>query len=288
MYGVPVTAGAAFGVWPWSDSLRQTLLEQGIDYNDSVVSKTLMDGIPSMMYEMATGEQFSADRWSPKGLTIAREMYHGEKGVVETLLGASGTSVGNFLAAMEPMTMVAAEALNDSSLVVQAGSDSINQFLRNISSLNTIVQGYYGMHLGQLITKNNIVIDDMSTHQAIAKTFLGLNTRRTEETFLMLQSNKARSQTKDYAEKEAIRLYRKAWRVQKDDPKAAAEIYKQIQLVTSPLTPEEKSAILTRATRGESLFLSVGKSFSKESPERQQLFLQMLKRKGAPQEDGSR
>lgn len=208
MYGIPVTGGAAT-MMPFYDDVRTYLLENGIAH-DSIVMEAFMEGIPSMIFNAAVGTDLNFnERYGPGGLDIIKEALAGDVGILEVLMGASGSILGDIYNSTIPFVM-------DLGLIMKDGTDAlpiaVEDFIdlsREISTLNNGVKMVYALSTGQMISKGEVFLDDATTMEAVFSGILGLEPKEIGDARRMSQSRKTVLEAQSYARQQFAKTYKR-------------------------------------------------------------------------------
>jgi hypothetical protein len=269
VYGVPVAAGAGAGVWPYYEDIRQAALERGVPM-DNVAIQAMHDGLLSTMLSVATGKQYNvSERYGPGGTSLFKDAISGEKTVIDLLLGASGSIIGDMIKSAEPAT-AALMSLFDESVAPPTMEDFL-EVTRNISSINNAAKAWYLYNQGRYFTRNGtVVVDNATGFDAFMSGAMGLTNRDVGDTFIMIQSRKEQRKAEDAAVKEVQKWYRKAISEYTDGNQELGDGYlkrAKAWLVSSGINPSKHGAILRGAVKGhENLFNAVREDFWRKAP----------------------
>lgn len=274
VYGLPVGAGATFGVYPFYEDIRQSALERGINLDNKLL-QVAHEGMLSTLTSVISGKDYNVnERFGPGGTTLFKEVVKGEKPVMELLLGASGSILGDMIASAEPATNALLSLFNKD--VAPPTMEDFIEVTRNISTINNAAKAWYMYNQGRYFTKNgNVVTDSHTGFDAFMTGILGLTPRDATDTFLMLKSRKEQRQAEQEAEQEVIKWYRKAIREYNNDDADLGDAYlrrAKAWLISSGISPDKYSSIMSKAVKeNETLFNSVREDFWRKAPAGQQL-----------------
>lgn len=254
MYGVPVAAGAGVGVWPVYESFRTKLLEKGIDYDDSIVKKFFMDGLPSLILEGITGTKYDVgSRFGPGGSPIIRNVMDGK--YVETLLGASGSAMKDALKTVTPFWYYALNAMNPKSDETYPITWSdLSEVLSTVSTGNQIRTMWNGIFANEYVTRNEMQVSSKIT--AGQGFLMGLTGTKPQEITDMWSQYGSTRNLRDHqnkAEKEAIKYFRLG--IEKASEGKDADSIKyftkaKVHMILGGFRPDQFSGVMTKAMDG--------------------------------------
>jgi hypothetical protein len=270
MYGVPVAAGAAT-MWPMYETVKSYMLENGISY-DNAAFEMMMEGIPAVAIEALTGTQYNiGDRYGPGGLKDLRDIWWGDKALLEVALGASGSILGDILKTSKPFLYSIAELSQEGSKALPLIGQDFVDALSNVSTVNNAYRAYYALQYQKLITKGEVVLDnEVSTVDAIVTGITGLQDQRLGDMFLMIDSMKHQKDAQKFARDQAIKYFRRGIKAPDDQKELFFRQYKT-WLKLGGFTVDQHPSILKDAAEGfEDLLGSIEKRFWESAPEDQQ------------------
>jgi hypothetical protein len=190
-YGFPVAAGAATGLLPTAEIIKQYFLEKGWDTDANVGTRLLTDGAISTIAAYATGEEYNfGERYGPGGLPFLRDILSGDSTTLETLGGVSGTSIADFIRTSEPFTYALLNTIGYDSPYKMTTEDMWD-IARNVNSVNTLYNTYHALAFGDYVSRNGrVTIDDLGGMDALF-TFFGMHRGSVDETYRMLRNEKS-------------------------------------------------------------------------------------------------
>jgi hypothetical protein len=274
IYGMPVAAGATTAVWPWTDTIRQTLIDKGINYDENVLTRGLVDGFASVLVEGATGNKYNVgQRYGPGGLTALKDWISGDKSGAALLLGVSGANIGAMAHSFWPVLGDVADMVSGKtagSLLVEDMAD----FTREISSANNAFKTIYALNYGKLISKNEINLSDVDKTSALIVSLAGLQPQELEDAFLKKNILANMKDAQKAASKEAVKWIRRALR--SDDPQTR-EQYKtraQLEIEGTDMTFDQRAAVFAEAMKDSDTFVSkIDRDFAMSTPDRIDQFI---------------
>lgn len=215
MYGLPVGVGATVGVFPVRDWLIDYMNENGIDYSNPA-AQVAIDGFASEMVKYVFGKDLNiASSYGPGGLPTLYDLLRGDKDISEILLGASGGIAAQ--TAMDSIPILrgmASEFLDFEGGYYNLTTQDLIKPFRNISSVNSAAQLYEVYNFGIWSSKNGINLAEADLPDALLATMMGLQPAAIEESFSKYRATKAGQEEFKSQQKELIRQYRNAMRVE--------------------------------------------------------------------------
>jgi len=197
MYGVPAAIGAPIGVWPMYDSMRQSMLERGKDWDKSN-EKAIMEGLPALFLELATGKQYNVgERLGAQGNPLFRDILNGDKGFGDFFLGASGSTMKDIAKAMQPIVYGIGSALTGNNDKFPILFDDLMGVARVTSSVNTAYKAVYAWNYHKYITKSGMNIANADEVDALMMTAFGLTRRDVADSFRLMSSSKTVKEAQD-------------------------------------------------------------------------------------------
>lgn len=271
LYGVPVALGATTAVWPWSETLRQELIERGVKYDDNIVSRVLVDGVVSTAIQAASGEKYNVgQRYGPGGLTVLRDLWTGDKTGAEILMGVSGTVFMDMYKAADPLFGTVAEIVSGKNPDFTLTAEDMIDFTREISSANNALKTIYGLNYGSYITKNEINMGDISWDQALFMGVAGLQPQKIEDSFLKMNIMKELNAVQKEATKRAVKWLRRAVREHDNPDQFKAYMNRALlEIEGAGMDMRQRGEVFSQGLKGfESLTDKIDFDFAKTSKER--------------------
>jgi hypothetical protein len=281
IYGLPVAASAGTAVWPWGETIRNELTARGIDYDDNIVSKALMDGLVSVALETATGTKFNVgERYGPGGLNAFRDWLTGEKDGAELLLGVSGSVISDTYESLVPIATEVANVFSGNQDTYPLLVNDMIDATKEISSVNNALKTYYGLNYGKYITKNEMYLTDVDGVQSMFMGLSGLSPQTVGDTFTMRDILKAEKEAKEEAGTQAIKFIKRALRSADADDIINNLKRAKTWIVGAGMNVKEGAQVFSRAMHGyESYADQTAWEFAKSKPERMQQYIKNKEQK---------
>lgn len=206
LYGVPTAGAAAAGVWPFYDDIKEEALKRNIDLSPAYM-KGLMEGIPSMMFSLATGKDYNfSQRWGPGGTPVFRDLVRGDKSAFEVLGGPSASIVADIWGATQPAAKSLFYLVRGQSEDFPMRKEDWLAIINNSSTASLATRIYTAVTYGKYISKNNVQVGPMDNMDAVMS-ILGVTPRDLTDTYLISKAGKEDQLVKDGWEKAAIREF---------------------------------------------------------------------------------
>jgi hypothetical protein len=219
LYGLPATAGiltmgtsplGSVGLPTSYEDIQQEALRRGYDMSPAYLH-ALNNGLLSLALNWATGKEYNtAERFGPGVSTALSNLMRDDKGMIDILLGASGTILKDIVKTMHPLQYAAATVFAgaDAENYPVTASDVMTVF-RNIKSVDTTMKAYGAYRYGQWVTKSGSVVLDKSVDGMDAALALaGLTPAKVGETYRKLSADKEDTKFQNALGKDALENYR--------------------------------------------------------------------------------
>ena len=196
VYGLPVgLSAAATPMWPLQESIRQAALERG-DNPDEGLLGVILHGAPQLALSMVTGEHYNiAERWGPGGNESIKTAFEGDfhQALLDLGMGASGSILGDIISDLVPAVKHAMYLTDvDNETYGKILANDLIKAARNISSVNNLMTLTTAMQTGQLISRNDTILGELDTVDAVLRSITGLTPTHIQDTFLKQQSIQSR------------------------------------------------------------------------------------------------
>jgi hypothetical protein len=270
MYGMPVAAGAGTMFWPWAETVKSELIERGIDYDENILTRGLVDGFASVALEAATGTKYNlGERYGPGGLTGLRDWFLGDKDGMELLVGVSGTVIADMIKAVEPTLGALVDlAKGDNDAFAFVAEDLID-FTKEISTVNNMTKMIYGLNTGKYITKNEMYMSDVNQTEALFIGFTGLSPQKVSDAFHKAQILENQSNAEKEASKEIIKSLRRGLKSENLEDLQRYWKRAKAHMIGAGLDQRAIAKVYRDALDGHTSFIDmIDQRFRESSPER--------------------
>jgi len=220
MWGIPTGAvGAAFGVaYPWAEPIAQILRNNGVDTDSNKVSKLAVDGVASVLFELAYGEKYDvAGRFGPRGISLIKDYTTGRKELVEILAGPSGKLLYDVMktgknAISNGIQALVEQAADDTGTTYKPLVDDVVSIFNNAALGRKGYEFYYALNYHTWVTKNRPNgVDGVTNSEAYIRFLTGLSPDRIQEHYSkqdsLIMLNKAQDAMRDKINLEYRKYY---------------------------------------------------------------------------------
>jgi len=203
MYSALYGAGpglSASGI-PMVDAIRREAIDRGYVINDNYLTTMAMEGIPSWIMTMATGQTYNVgNRLGPSGFTQVRDIFRQDSTMLSILGGASLGIFANTVASGDPFLrhILGIIRSDDKSIYPLTGSDFSDLF-KEISSYNQAWKVYAALNYGIWFNKQEATVTkDISAPSAIFMGMTGLSPQKQDDAFQKGQISKGEDNYQKY------------------------------------------------------------------------------------------
>ena len=248
MYGLP-TGAAVTGagmVYPFQEGVRQYMLENGMAYDQGIVTRIMTEGIGGVANGIMFGEQTNfSETYSPQGLDILKKVLSGDKPMTELVMGVGGTTFRDNIKAAHPFLMAIGKVMgmdNGYDLTVRDFVDAS----ASISSLSNASKAMHAYYTQQYWSKKETKLSDreVTAVQALLMGTTGVIPKHIADSYAMVASLKDRKAMQDELRVEIVKNLRLAY---SSDTVDQADKYlrrAQIHIETAGFTPREMRQVM--------------------------------------------
>lgn len=261
LYGVG-GAGAAVTGYGAYESLRTYALDNGYDLKDPVISG-ILEGIPHLVaQQMGLGEWNYSSRYGPSGFTAIQDLIEGDKTLVETLMGPSGSifnqSVKQTMPTLWGITKMLRSDDPDMTLTAQdfttAAHEMSTGILRSSAIGNTAFNLYMAYTAGQYISRNNLVTAETDTLTSLITGLTGLQPSEIPDTYLLIKNKKDWQEFRKATDAGYINFYRRSLMAYSEGNTSLGDSYQKqakVMLLTGRYNPKETADLYKRAIKDQ-------------------------------------
>lgn len=197
LYGLP-GAGAAVTGFSAYDALRTYALDNGMDLSDTALSGVL-EGIPHLVaQQMNLGEWNYSSRYGPSGFTAIQDFIDGDKTLIETLMGPSGSIFNQSIKQSSPAIWALSAAIRSDDPDMKLSAEDFKMaayevskgVLRSTALGNSLFNILTAYTTGHYISRNNVVTSESSTTSALVTALTGLQPSEISDTYLLIKNKK--------------------------------------------------------------------------------------------------
>lgn len=255
LYGVPM-AGGLTGL-PVADWLNQKALENGYVVGDNYFHDMLMQGVPSAIGAIVTGEgdpkkgiNFDfGNRFGTKGLEMLGGM--GEaKPMLDMLGGPLWSIIKGTVEQSDGFTRAMISMMKGDGDVFPMTTEDIVDVFKEISTVNTAWRTLAAINTGRWISKKEAYLTDTSGASAVFSAITGLKDQRINDLTTMSNSIKQQGEYEKAVEKQFLQEYRRGVLAQKDNNTEQAQKFftrAQAWLAVGGYREDRVSSLLQKA-----------------------------------------
>lgn len=253
MYGIPTgVAGAAFGVYPWQQELKQELEERGYQIDEGGW-KAFLDGLPAFALKAAGYDLDIAGRYGPQGWSLLKDIMDdtspGHKTTLQLLAGPAAKNVWSFA---EPALYLMTRPLREAE--AKPKLEYLQEMASVFSTYTQTTRAIIAMNSGTLLAKNGVDpilkgYDDPVF--GVAMGIFGVSPDELSRFYRSLETKEEIRKAQEAATNEGIKYYRKGL-----DPDLSPEERKRYMDMTEmvwsagKLTFEQRRRALNKALQG--------------------------------------
>jgi len=258
MYGLPVSVGAGVGVFPVRDWLMDTMYEQGMDPQDPLL-QPFMDGLVTTMTDFMIGKEWNiSSSYGPGGLPTFYDLFRGDKGLSDLLMGASGGigfEAGKSLwsSAWNGATALLSETNDFDGGLYNLAKEDFVKALRNITTVDSAAKLYHVYNFGTWASKNGFDITKMDLPDAIMAAVTGLQPEEIERSYSKLSASRALKDEREEAKKDLINRLRDARKLESSATRESLIRGIKVDMELWGFTPSEKAQISRYAADSKTL-----------------------------------
>lgn len=201
LYGVPMSAGLTGA--PVVDYLRNKALENGYVVGDNWATSLLMEGVPSMIGAIASGEgdfrkgtfQDVGNRFGTKGLEFLGGLGRSDKGYLDIAGGAAWSVAKSTYQQSDGLRFALGSMIQGDREVFPPTWEDAADVFKEISSVNAAFRTLATINTGRWVSKNEAYLADSTSAQGIFSAVTGLKDTKIND--IQTMTNALRSQ-KDY------------------------------------------------------------------------------------------
>lgn len=248
LYGVPLGGLGLYG-YPIGDYIRTKARDNGYQVGDNFIQSTLMEGLPSEIMKVVTGNNYNISRFGAKGFDPASELMNSDSTVWKIFGGAAFSTVGNWWAETSGIRNFAISSIRGDNEQFPITSDDIEGLfgLKEAASWSAATRLRYALNSGKWISKNGTELSSVSPTSAWFQTLSGTVNQKTADITIDSKALKAEKDANDNTEKQFEAFVNQATAAEKDnDPEQAKAYLMKAKAMMGPIGdyPQEKRALL--------------------------------------------
>ncbi|MEM3146635.1 MAG: hypothetical protein QXY94_03710 [Archaeoglobaceae archaeon] len=188
---------------PSYDDVKQALMRLGIKA-DNVIAKTIMEGVMHTALAFVLGREYNVTRRYGPADSPVRNLFTGDTGFFEFLIGAGGTAFEDSAKSIMPSVAFMWQALAGGETGKYTKDDLLGAF-RNIRTVDLATKAYLAAQYHMWYTRNNTPVGPADNLDAIMG-ILGLTRQEYHDAFLSGQILRMRERAQQNIENEAVKF----------------------------------------------------------------------------------
>lgn len=278
VYGLPAGAvGGTIGFWPALESVKQYMLDAGIEYRDNIFTRTLVDGLADVMLHFVTGADTNfTERFAPGGISFLREAITSDDNTwFEVFGGVSGTVLADIADKLSPLLYKISSVMDEDggSYPIFTKND-IHELATVMSAYNHWSKAYTVTRFNEYWTRNGLKVDDITDMEALTTSIFGTTPQKVQDVWDMLDNNESFKNHQNSARREAIKNLRLYLEAEDKDSPDAEKFFKRYQwhIYFGDFQPDERASLLRQGLKNyEDLATNVERKFMSRSRDQREL-----------------
>lgn len=213
---------------PLGDSLRKAATDAGYNPGEHFIQTALMEGIPSYLLHMATGNWYNVGgRYASLGIDQIRDMLNGDKKMWEIAGGASWNMLSTAWESGDPLRQSVMSIIRNDDAKHPMKLEDFSEILKTYGAYSHGVQTLAALNTRNWISKKGNMLDkDVSPLNAFFMSASGLQELESSQTLRATQQLSQDKKTLDQVtEKRFMYEYRKAIEAQRNNSTKDFEDY---------------------------------------------------------------
>lgn len=224
LFGFPSALG--LGGLPFGDSIRKYAIEHGYDTNTDGLTNWAMEGIPSEIIHLATGNRYNiGQRYGAPAFDAIRDAMSGDKPWWTIVGGAATSELAGAWDKIDGFYNVMMDPFRTEDQVVPLKADDLVEPLKVMSEFNNGWRYAMALHTRNWVSSKGIVLDEVSPLNATFLFATGLQPQDAADLQAFFGSMKDTKGMEEKAEKEFQREYRRFVIAMHDNNPEQAEAY---------------------------------------------------------------
>lgn len=238
LYGAPTAIGLT-GL-PLADDIRQNYIDRGYVPNEKFIESLVMQGLPNIMLNMATGGQITKDgpkltgndyNVGPKlgiqGFSQLQDFFKSDKSTFTMLGGASVSIFSNALTGQDGFLRAMTSMIrgDNGDMAFKFTPSTFTDPLRELASFNSALTYVAALHTGKWFSKQDAYLTDVSQLNALFMTLTGLSPTEQSDRFLKMNIKKDEEAAQKWALKKFITDFRRGAQAAGTNPELSKMYY---------------------------------------------------------------
>lgn len=235
LYGIPM-AGGLTGI-PVADSLRKYAMENGYVVGDDYFSSMIMEGLPSAIGAVISGEgnpqkgvwQDVGTRFGTKGFEFLGGLNRSDKTWLDVVGGPLWGLVKGTIEQSDGFTSAMVSMIKADGSAFPMVTEDIVDVFKEITSVNTAWRTIAAIESGRWISKKEAYLADTSAAQAIFSAVTGLKDQQINDIQTMNNSMRDRQEYEKEIEKRFLQEFKRGVLVHEENPEQAKKFWTRAQ-----------------------------------------------------------
>lgn len=231
LYGIPMATGLT-GL-PIADKIREMAMEEGYVVGDNYLKSMLMEGVPSALGAIITGEGDPqagtwydvGPRFGTKGVEFLGGLTKTDKGYLDMLGGPVYSIIKGTIAQTDGFARAMISMAKRDGEVFPFVVEDLVDVLKEITSVNTAYRDIAIMSAGRFVSKNDAYLADATGWNAIIATTVGLKDQNINDIQTMRNSLRKQADYEQEIENKFRQEFRRGALAQKDNPEMAKKFF---------------------------------------------------------------
>lgn len=251
LYGFPATSGLV-GL-PIGDYIHRKMRDSaGYVVGDNALSTALMEGIPSLLIGLSTGQHYNiSERYSTPGFDFMKETLRSDRTFWDIVGGAAYSKGKGIFEASDPFLKAMMSLIRDDNQAFPIGLDDVVGLFKEISSVNNTWRLMMAINTGKWLSKKEQLLDTVSTPNAIFSYLTGLSPQNIQEMANRSWTRQVEKDIQNHGRDQFIKEYRRALNV-KDNPEQVRFYLKRANaiLAITGYPEEQRHRLISLALEG--------------------------------------
>lgn len=282
LFGVPVTASGAFGLWPFHKEVAKALNDAGYETDENLVLKAFNGGLSELIPHLVGVDQNFAETLGPSGTTWMYDIYHGRSPLFDIITGVGGTKLEDTFESTWPFFTFMANVFRTDDKKYPLSITDLEHLGRSVSSVNNVWRSIQMYNTGVYMSLNGTpLMRDVTSTDAAMNLIFGTQPTELQQAFIKSDMTRTTREMKKTAGRDIQRYHRLQMKAIADgDLDAAIQHGKAIKwlLQANGFTPSELNRVFSDTVSfNKDLVTLAEKNFNASTPERQRMYLDKIR-----------
>lgn len=284
LFGVPITASGAFGVWPVWKEWEKYLIENGYDTDENMILRAFNGGLAELLPSLVGVDHNFSEALGPTGSSWMYDIVNGRNELFDIVTGVGGEKVSDTFDEAWPFFSFIANVFRTDDEKYPLTWGDLEPLIRSISSVNNFWKAIQMYNTGVYMSKNKTrLAEDQGSMDAVLSVLFGTNTKEMSKAFLMSDMTRATREMKTEARSDILKYHRLQMKaIAEGDIEKAMEYGKAVKWLVNAngFMPQELNKLFSDSISENGDFIKYAEEqFYKSTPERQRMYMDMIKKK---------